>query len=220
MCSHGHGDEPQALPLGAGGETVAGGGGKPGFQACGPGVKPNQLIGIGKAEGPVPHGVHPDGGVFLNVRVLAQQLPGHKGNVVGAGFVAFGIGAVVQPCAVDKVSVLHAQFLGPGVHPVHEGAFTAGEVLGHGAGAVVGGGHGDGFEHFADGHLLPGFQINLAAPLGRRGLGGGDNIVVVDAPGVDGLHNQQHGHHLGDAGGGQGLVGVLFIEHCAGGYVH
>ena len=152
--------------------------------------------------------------------MIFQQLPGHQCNVIGAGAVIGCLRAVVQAGAVDKMGVRHAQLRRPLIHLFHKSAFAPGQQLRHGAGAVVGGGHGNGFEHLTDGHLLPGFQINLAAPLGRRGLGGGDNIVVVDAPGVDGLHNQQHGHHLGDAGGGQGLVGVLFIEHCAGSYVH
>ena len=220
FAAHGHGNELEAIPLGGGGETVSGSGGEPGFQACGPGVKPYQLIGVGQTEGPIPHGIHPDGGEMGDVRMASQKLPGHEGDVVGAGAVARGIGPVVQTGAVDKVGVVHSQLPGPCVHPVHKGRLTAGQVLRHGTGAVIGGGDGNGFEHFRDGHLLSGLQKDLAAALCGCCLRGGDGILIAQGTGVNGLHNEQHGHDLGDAGGGQGLMGILFVKHRAGGHVH
>ena len=64
--------------------------------------------------------------LVFDVRVLAQQLPGHEGDVVGAGPVPVRFGAVVQTGAVDEMGVLHAQLLCPLVHPVHKGPLAAG----------------------------------------------------------------------------------------------
>ena len=133
---------------------------------------------------------------------------------------AGGILAVVQTRAVDEVGVVHAQFLGPLIHPVHEGAFRPGDMLRHGAGAVVGGGHGDGFDHVGDGHGLAHLQIDLAAAFCRRRFRGHHHVVPADPAFLDGLHDQQHGHHLGDAGRCQRFVGVGLKQHRAGFDVH
>ena len=45
-------------------------------------------------------------------------------------------------------------------------------------------------------------------------------LVHPQGPVVDGLHHQQEGHHLGDAGRLQLVVGVLFIEHGPGLFFH
>ena len=121
FCAHHHGDQFHAVPLGGGGQTVPRPGGKAGFQPCGSVIKPDHFVGVGQAKGPVPDGVHPDGGEFLDLRVVFQKLPGHEGNIMGGGPVVFGILAVVQTGAVDKMGVVHAQFFGPGVHPLHKG---------------------------------------------------------------------------------------------------
>ena len=128
--------------------------------------------------------------------------------------------AVVQAGAVDKMGIFHPQFLGPLVHPGDKCLLRPGDVLRHGAGAIVGGGHGNGFEHIRHGHGLPRFQIDLAAALCRRRLGGGNLVGHGDAPAVHRFHNQQHGHDFRHTGRGQRLVGIGFIQYCAGGHVH
>ena len=208
---HDHGDQPQPLPLGRSGQAVACPGGKAGFQPRGPIVKPDQLIGIGQAKGPVPDGVHPYCGEFLNIRVVFQQLPGHPGDIHGGGAVLPGFLAVIQTGAVDEVGVFHSQLLGPPVHLLDEGLLGTGDVLSQRTGAVIGRGHRHGFEHIRHGHGLAHLQIDLTAPFGGSGLGGGDGILPSDLPGVNGLHHQQHGHHLGDTGRSQRLVGILRV---------
>ena len=81
----------------------------------------------------VPQGVHPDGGVGADIRVVLDQRPGHEGDVIGRAMVSGGRKAG----AVDKGGVLHAQLLGPPVHPLHEGGLAAGQVLRHGHRRVV-----------------------------------------------------------------------------------
>ena len=61
-----------------------------------------------------------------DVRMASQELPGHEGDVVGAGAVPGGLRAVVQTGAVHKVGVLHAKLPGPLVHSVHKGSLAAG----------------------------------------------------------------------------------------------
>ena len=152
--------------------------------------------------------------------MVFQQLPGHEGNVVGGGSVIHGVRPVVQAGAVDEGGVVHPQLLRPPVHHGDEGAFTARDMLRHGAGAVVGRGHRDGFEHVGNGHGLPRLQVNLTAPLGGGGLGGRHRIRQGDLPGIHRFHNQQHGHDLGHAGRGKALMGIGLIQNGSGGDIH
>ena len=130
---HHHGDELHAVPLRSGGQAVEGGVRGAGLQPRGSGIKAHQTVGIGQAEGTIPDGVHPDGGIRPDVRVVQDQLPGHEGDVIGRAMVSGGRKAG----AVDKGGVLHAQLLGPPVHPLHEGGLAAGQVLRHGHRRVV-----------------------------------------------------------------------------------
>ena len=152
--------------------------------------------------------------------MVFQQLPGHDRDIVGGGPVGGRILPIIQPGAVDEVGICHIQLLRPGVHHVHKGRFAAGNMLRHGAGTVVGRGYRDGLDHVGNGHRLSYLQIDLAPALCRRCLGCGDGVLPVDLPGIDGLHDQQHGHDLGHAGGGQGFMGIGFIEHRSRGCIH
>ena len=58
------------IPLGGGGKTISGAGGKPGFQSCGAGVETYQLVGIGQTEAAPANRVHPNGGIFLNIGMV------------------------------------------------------------------------------------------------------------------------------------------------------
>ena len=87
--------------------------------------------------------------------MIFQQLPGHKGNIVGGGFVIFGILAVVKAGAVDEIGIVHTQLLGFSVHHLHKSRLAAGDMLGHSAGAIVGRRNGNGFDHIGNGHTLP-----------------------------------------------------------------
>ena len=130
------------------------------------------------------------------------------------------IGPIIQAGAVDKGGIRHSQFLGTLVHQRHKCLFRACNMLCHGAGAVVGRGDGNGFEHIRHSHGFPGLQIDLAASLSCSGFRGGDGIRHGNFAAVHRFHNQQHGHHFGDTGRSQALVGVGFVENAAGGHVH
>ena len=121
--AHNYGNQLHAVPLCRCGQAVPRPGGEAGFQARSAGVKANQLIGVGQSKGTIPDGIHPDGSVLFDERMVFQQLPGHEGNVVSAGAVLLRGVVIVQPCAIDKMGILHPQFLSPLVHGFHEGGF-------------------------------------------------------------------------------------------------
>ena len=61
-------------------------------------------------------------------------------------------------------------------------------------------------------HLLVFRQIHLGAAHGSRPGGNRDQVLRSQTAAVHRLHHQQEGHDLGDAGGLQLVVGVLFKE--------
>ena len=148
--------------------------------------------------------------------MVQDELPAHEGDVVGAGDVARGR----EAGGVDEGGVVHAQLRRPLVHPGHEGVGTAGQVLGQGHGAVVGRDHAHRLEHILHRELFILLQPDLTAPHGAGVGAGGDQVVVGQSAGVDGLHGQEDGHDLGDAGGLQLLVLVDGVEHFPGGLLH
>ena len=60
--------------------------------------------------------------------------------------------------------------------------------------------------------LLPGLQIDLASALGRRRFRGGNDVVPADLSTVDGLHDEQQGQDLRDAGRRRGPRGRSFSK--------
>ena len=127
---------------------------------------------------------------------------------------------VKKPGTVGEMGVFQAQLCGPSVHPFHKYLFRARQVLRHGHGTVVGGDHGDTFEHVADAHLLSFLQIHAAAAEGGGSGAGGDGVIKTDFSGLQILRDQQHGHHLGDAGGKYLCVGILFIQNFSRAFFH
>ena len=195
--AHHHSNKLHSLPPGRSGQTVSRAGSEPSFQPRASGIKTHHLIGIGKTKCPIPDSVHPDGGVFFNIRVVFQQLPAHDCNIIGGGSVFVGCRVVIQAGAVDKIRVIHSQFPGPGIHQLYKSTFRACQMLCHGAGAIVGRRNCNGLDHIGDRHGLSHLQIYLAAALGRSRLRSRNRVLPADLPGVNGLHNQQHGHHFG-----------------------
>ena len=125
-----------------------------------------------------------------------------------------------QSGAVNKGSIGHAQLRRAAVHPLYEALLAAGNVLGQGHGGVVARHHRHRLEHIMDGHLLPFLQVDLRPAHGGRPGGNRDHILHLEAPVVDGLHHQQQGHDLGNAGRLQLVVGILFVKHRAGLLLH
>ena len=210
------GDELHAVPLRRGGDAVPGGVGGAGLQAGGAVVKPHQLVGVHQGGGAAPEGVHPDGGVVPDVRMVQHQFPAHEGDIVGGGDVALRRKAA----GVFESGVLHAQLRRPLVHPLHEGLLTACQMLRQGHGTVVGGHHAHRLQHFVHRQLFPLLQPDLAAPHGTGVGGGDDGVLIAEGSAVDGLHHQQDGHDLGDAGRLQLGMLVLGVEDGAGFLFH
>ena len=214
-----HGDQLHPIALCRRGQAVSRRRGIAGFQAGRSVVKPHQLIGVGKAELAVADGVHPDGRVFLDPLVL-EKLPRHERDVIRRRQMLSRIRPVVQTGAVHKVRVRHAKLLRPLVHHAHERAFAAGDVLRQCAGAVVGGGHNDRFEHLRQRQLLIFLQIDLTPALGG-GLGRGRHGVVPRDPAVlQRLHDEQQRHDLRDASRRELFVAVLLVENFSGRFFH
>ena len=211
-----HGDELHAFPLRRGGQAVFGAVGGAGFQTRGPVVEPDQLVGIGQLEGAVPQGIHPDGGVAADVRVLFYELPAHEGDVPCTGDVSLRRKAG----AVDEVGVRHAQLLGPCVHLLHKQLRHPGHALRQRHGGVVAAGHAHRLQKIVYGDLLTLRQVDMAAA--HRGGVGADrhHVVVVEAALFDGLHGQKQRHHLGDAGRLQRLVLILGVQHLSRLFLH
>ena len=112
-----HDDRDQLHPpaLGRGRQAVAGGGGIAGLQAGRAVVEADELVGIGQAKLAIPHGIHPDGRVFLDLVVL-QKLTGHKRDIIGGRQMRVRVRTVVEAGAVDEVRVGHAELGGTVIH--------------------------------------------------------------------------------------------------------
>ena len=213
---HHRGDELHAVPLRRGGETVEGCIGGAGLQPRGPFIIIDQLVCIGQLKGPVPQGVHPDGGELPDGRVVQDELPAHDGDVPGGGKMPLGR----QARTVDKMGVVHVQLRRPLVHPLDEGFLRPRQMLRQRHGAVVGGHHRHRLHHVVDGHLLMLLQPDLAAPHAHRVGGGGHRVVPAEAAAIDSLQHQQQGHHLGHGGRLVLHVGVVLIQHRPRGLFH
>ena len=211
-----HGDQLHAVLLCRGGDAVESAVRRAGLEARGPVVKADELVGVGQLEAPVPQGIHPDGGVGADVRVLQNQLTRHEGDVVGGGVVPLG----GQAGAVAENGVFHAQLGGAGVHSLHKGGFAACQMLGHGHAGVVAGGHGDGLEHIVDGERFTFLHVDLG-PAHPGGVGGDSHHRVGGQRSVlQGLHDEQHGHDFRHAGQLQRLFAVFFIQNFSRGFFH
>ena len=206
------GDVLHAVALGAGGYAVHGLPCIAGFQPGRAGVAVDELVGICERKAPVTHGVHPDGRVVADARVC-QQCARHDGNVPRGRVVR---GVVGQPGGIEKVRVFHAECLRALVHTLGKGRLRAADMLGHGDGAVIGGAHGDAFDHLVDGHLFSLPEPDLAAAHGARVGAGGDHGIRGEPAAVELLEDEQQRHDLRYACGGEALVGVLLIEHRTG----
>ena len=141
--------------------------------------------------------------------MLQNQLAAHEGDVIGRGDVPLRR----QPRGVEKAGVRHAQLLGAVIHLLHEQLRDARHFLRQRHGGVVAAGNAHGFQKLLHGDLLPFGQIHLAAAHGRGVGADGDHVLVVQLSPLDGLHGQQQGHDLGDAGRLQLLVLVLREKH-------
>ena len=147
-------------------------------------------------------------------QVVFQRRGHEQGDVVGGGVVVL----VVEAVGVGEVGALAAQLPGFPVHVGHKLLHAAVHRLGQSLGRVVGGGEEEAVEQFLHRQLFPGFQVG--AGLVREGFPGGqladgDHGVLCQLARLQGLHHQQGGHHLGDAGGVGIVVGVHIVQYLA-----
>ena len=125
-----------------------------------------------------------------------------------------------EACGVFKCGIRHAQLCRPLVHLLHKGILTAGDMFRQSHGAVVGGNDAHGFQHLPGGHLFVLLQPDLGAAHGAGVGGGGNDGIVGHLSAVNGLHGEENGHNLGDAGRFQLFVLVFGVENCAGFLFH
>ena len=100
------------------------------------------------------------------------------------------------------MGVAEAQFFRLGVHPLHKKLLCAAEMLSHGNSAVIGGDHGDAFEHFVDAHPLTLLKINQETELAVVEMGAshpGDikELVNIALPNFGLITNVGKAHLLG-----------------------
>ena len=165
------------------------------------------MVGVGGhliAEGPrrLHKGVVPDQGAQDQVHVL------------GGGHIS-----LVQAAGIGEDRAGTADGLGLGVHHLHKGVHAAAaHVVRHHVGRLVGGGQLHGVEQVAQRQGLPRPDIGVGGVLpvqdvediDRRRDGDGVQLILVV------FEQQQHGHQLGQAGGGELGLAVLLIDHDVG----
>ena len=151
---------------------------------------------------------------------MFEKLPGHNCNIPGGGVMLIRPGFIVQTGAVAKMGAGHTQLCGAGIHQLHKAAFAAGDRLRQRCGAVIGRGDHHAFDHVPQRHFLAFLQIYLTAAFGGGCCGGGNGVLPMELPPVDGLHHEQQCHHLGDTGWCQLLIRVFLIKNRSGGRIH
>ena len=205
-------DQPQAVALGAGGDTDARLAGGAGFQPRDAAVAFEQLVGVDELGRAAAQRVHPDRAVVPHLGVVQKHFAAHQGDIPRGGKVP----CLVQPAGVDKVGIRHAELIRADVHHLRKSGFAAADILSHGHRGVVGAGNADGLEHVVQRHLLAGLEPDLTAAHVVSVLTDGDKIVKVYLARLEGLKRQQQCHDLGDGGNRAPGIGVFLIEHRAG----
>ncbi|MNF90252.1 hypothetical protein D3C84_728090 [compost metagenome] len=149
------------------------------------------------------------------LRQVADQGLTQTGHVMGGTVVTLRI----QTVGVHEVTVVHAELGGPGVHQAGEGVGAARQVFGHGDAGVVAGLDDDALVEIIDRDLLAHLDEHLGGVgvvLGPGVLADGHHVGALDVPLQQLLADDVGGHHLGQAGGGQTLFGVLLGQHLTG----
>ena len=68
---------------------------------------------------------HPDGTVFMNLRMIFQYLSGHDCHISGRRQMRI----IIQSTAVDKMGILHAEFCCLLIHLLYKITFTATDMF-------------------------------------------------------------------------------------------
>ena len=127
---------------------------------------------------------------------------------------------VIQPVCILEMCVFHAECLGAGIHLRDKRLLAACDKLGKRDGAVICRGDDHALDHLLHRHFLADLQIDLGAAHGCRVLADRHHVVELDLSRVDRLHHEQQRHDLGDRGGRQRLIRILFKQHAPGGRLH
>ena len=116
---------------------------------------------------------------------------------------------------IDEVAIGHAQTLGLGVHQVGEGVFAAGNMLGQGNTGVVTGLNDDAAQQVNDRHLVTHANEHLGATHAPGLLADQHRVVLGNLAALDLLTDDVAGHHLGQAGRRQRVIGIVLDQNCA-----
>ena len=87
---------------------------------------------------------HPDRRIFKNLRVVQNQFPAHKCNIIRRRIMIIGI---CQTTAVNKMCILHSQLICPFVHLLHKVLLAARDMLCHRNTRIIARSHYDAFDH-------------------------------------------------------------------------
>ena len=160
--------------------------------------------------------VLPCGGILFDLREILHQLPAHKGNVVSTGNMPF----CIQTTGIDKVRILHTQFLCSFIHFLHKSFLTARQKFCHSTSRIIGRSNGNGFCHVCRCLGFPFFQKHLRTAHRCRMFADLHRIRPVKLPIPFSFINEQQCHNFRDTGRWQGFMTVLFIQNSARIFFH
>ena len=160
--------------------------------------------------------VLPCGGILFDLREILHQFPAHKGNVISTGHMPF----CIQTTGIDKVRILHAQFLCSFIHFLHKSFLTACQKFRHGNSRIIGRSNGNGFCQICRCLGFPFFQKHLRTAHGRRVFADLYCICPFKLSIPFSFVNEQQCHNFRNTGRGQSFMTVLFIQNGARIFFH
>ena len=214
------GDKAKTVLLCRGAQAVARGVCAAGFQPVAALVKPYQAVGVGQighASAGMGERVHPHRSMLEIVR-MAAHLHREGGHVACGGVLR----VIRQAGGVGVVGVVHAQLRRAGVHELGKGCLRARNMLGQGAGRVVGAGHDGGMQQILQRIHRARVQKRLTPDLCGGLLTHGYGVVQMEVARLQLLKADEQRHQLGHTGGLAALIGVFFKDDgsCTGLYQH
>ena len=152
----------------------------------------------------------------MDLRVFCDQLPGHNRNISCTCHMPLR----VQAITIDKRRICHPQPICPFVHPPDKFLFTAAYVFCHCHAGIICACHGNTLQHRVHRLRLPGFQKYLRSSHGCRIFRGRHFVLKLDAPSLQGIEDQQHGHNLCHTCRRPRRVCILLVNHRPCGSFH
>ena len=120
-----------------------------------------------------------------------------------------------QARGIFEFRAAQAQPFGFLIHGAHKLPLVASHTQGERRNGVIAGCNGSAGEQLPDRHALPVAEVHGRAAHGGRGRSDADFFVKAQPFGADGIHGQEHGHHLGERRRRDGHIGIFFKKHLA-----